>query len=648
MKFRKEDPFEPVSQISTRGRAGALEWEEAALSNPDHEQEVFDKERLSPAFLWVRLVLLAVFAVLLFRVFSLQVVQGSYFRKMSENNRIRSQTLLAPRGLVYDRNGQILVQNSVSYNLAAVPFDIRPEALDSQLNNLVQLFGLDKAEAERKIKAAHSKSLDPVILRNDLSQDQAVLFETRSEEFAGFVMNKVPVRQYLNPEAYAHVLGYTGVINSEERQKLDKDLYDNNDFVGKSGIELMYEHALHGNNGQVLVEVDAMGHLLNLLGEKSPKPGQAIELNLDNGLQIELYNALKSRNKNVKAAAVALNPKTGEVLAFLSLPGFDGNAFARGISSKDYQALLSDPNLPLFNRVIAGTYPPGSTVKPMVAAAALNEKVVTAKTIIVDRGVLVIPHQYDPSISYNFVGWKRDGLGPMDIKSAIAQSSDIYFYVVGGGHPSSQVKGLGPDKLADYYRKFNLGQTTGIDLQGEKSGVVADPNWKANYYEDDQILGQWYLGDTYHISIGQGDMLTTPLQVAQFTAIIANNGVGMKPKILKKILGGKDFQPEVSVQKFLSDDILHLVQEGMRETVLSGSGRQLNTLSITAAGKTGTSQFDGSDPKRTHAWFTAYAPYEDPQIVITVLVEAGGEGHAVAVPVVKQALEWWAENRGSK
>jgi tetratricopeptide (TPR) repeat protein len=307
MKFRKEDPFEPVSQISTRGRAGALEWEEAALSNPDHEQEVFDKERLSPAFLWVRLVLLAVFAVLLFRVFSLQVVQGSYFRKMSENNRIRSQTLLAPRGLVYDRNGQILVQNSVSYNLAAVPFDIRPEALDSQLNNLVQLFGLDKAEAERKIKAAHSKSLDPVILRNDLSQDQAVLFETRSEEFAGFVMNKVPVRQYLNPEAYAHVLGYTGVINSEERQKLDKDLYDNNDFVGKSGIELMYEHALHGNNGQVLVEVDAMGHLLNLLGEKSPKPGQAIELNLDNGLQIELYNALKSRNKNVKAAAVALH-----------------------------------------------------------------------------------------------------------------------------------------------------------------------------------------------------------------------------------------------------------------------------------------------------------------------------------------------------
>jgi penicillin-binding protein 2 len=384
------------------------------------------------------------------------------------------------------------------------------------------------------------------------------------------------------------------------------------------------------------------------LGEKSPKPGQAIELNLDNGLQIELYNALKSRNKNVKAAAVALNPKTGEVLAFLSLPGFDGNAFARGISSKDYQALLSDPNLPLFNRVIAGTYPPGSTVKPMVAAAALNEKVVTAKTIIVDRGVLVIPHQYDPSISYNFVGWKRDGLGPMDIKSAIAQSSDIYFYVVGGGHPSSQVKGLGPDKLADYYRKFNLGQTTGIDLQGEKSGVVADPNWKANYYEDDQILGQWYLGDTYHISIGQGDMLTTPLQVAQFTAIIANNGVGMKPKILKKILGGKDFQPEVSVQKFLSDDILHLVQEGMRETVLSGSGRQLNTLSITAAGKTGTSQFDGSDPKRTHAWFTAYAPYEDPKIVITVLVEAGGEGHAVAVPVVKQALEWWAENRGNK
>jgi penicillin-binding protein 2 len=241
----------------------------------------------------------------------------------------------------------------------------------------------------------------------------------------------------------------------------------------------------------------------------------------------------------------------------------------------------------------------------------------------------------------------------MTVRSAIAQSSDIYFYTVAGGHPNSKIVGLGAEKLAEYYKKFHLGQTLGIDLPGEKPGIVADPEWKEKAFANDDILKKWYLGDTYHIGIGQGDMLATPLQVAQWTAVFANNGVGMKPKILNKAISPDgeivyDNQPEVLINKFLKDDVIKIVQEGMREVVTDGSGRQLNSLKITSAGKTGTSQFDGSDPKRTHAWFTAYAPYEDPQIVITVLVEAGGEGHAVAVPVVRQALDWWAKNRYSK
>jgi penicillin-binding protein 2 len=241
----------------------------------------------------------------------------------------------------------------------------------------------------------------------------------------------------------------------------------------------------------------------------------------------------------------------------------------------------------------------------------------------------------------------------MTVKSAIAESSDIYFYTVAGGHPNSPIKGLGAEKLAEYYRKFNLGKPTGIDIDGEKGGVVADPAWKAGYFKNDAILSKWYLGNTYHIGIGQGDMLTTPLQVAVWTAAIANKGVGMRPQILKEIKNKDDKvifekKPEVLVEKFASDQNLQIVQEGMRQTILAGSGRQLNSLGITSAGKTGTSQFDGSDPTRTHAWFTAYAPFEDPEIVITVLVEAGGEGHAAAVPVVKEALKWWELNRYNK
>jgi penicillin-binding protein 2 len=242
-------------------------------------------------------------------------------------------------------------------------------------------------------------------------------------------------------------------------------------------------------------------------------------------------------------------------------------------------------------------------------------------------------------------------LGVVDVKSAIAKSSDIFFYIVAGGYPKANLLGLGIDKLSAYYRKFGLGQMTGVDLPGEKTGLVPDVKWKAEYFKHDPILSKWYLGDTYHVGIGQGDLLTTPLQVLLWTATIANRGVGMQPQVLKSIIDEEQKQlifeqtPKVKIEKFVDYKNLKLVQEGMRETVLSGSGRLLNTLSITSAGKTGTSQFDGSDPKKTHAWFTAYAPYEDPQIAITVLVEAGGEGSSVSVPIVKEVLNWWSKNR---
>nr|MDQ3018823.1 penicillin-binding protein 2 [bacterium] len=468
-------------------------------------------------------------------------------------------------------------------------------------------------------------------------------------------LNSVPIREYMHPEMFSHALGYTGVIAETELKDLEVEGYDLNDFIGKSGIELSYEKYLRGVNGNKQVEVDASGRPIKVLGNVEPAPGNIVQLNIDAGLQQVLYKKFLENSPNVKGAAVALNPKTGEVLALVSVPGYNNNLFAPGISQTEYKKLLDDKNLPLFNRTIAGTYPPGSTIKMVTAGAALEENIVEPDTIINDRGSLVIENEFNPSIVYRFNGWKLSGLGPMDVRSAIAQSSDIYFYTVAGGHPSSDIEGLGVERLAKYYRAFGMGAQTGIDVQGEKAGVVADPAWKAQYFKGSPVDSKWYLGDTYHIAIGQGDMLVTPLQVAVWTGAIANDGVINKPRLLKAVIdqSGKEVykpEPEILVTKSISDEHMQVVQAGMRDNVTTekGSGRQLFTLPISSAGKTGTSQFDGSDPSRTHAWFTSYAPYEDPEIVITVLVEAGGEGHAAAVPIARDALQWWADNRYKK
>lgn len=647
------NPFEAYNSVNTDSKSQSLDWDETAADTQSYIEDVYDSDRTVRNMKWLWLVLVVVFCVLGGRMFHLQVVRGNEFRALSENNRIRRQTILAPRGKILDRYNEVLAQNTASYNLVAIPFDLPKEGLASVIERLSVEFELDKAEVAKKINSPGRGSVQPVLLKQDISLQQSILFETKASEYVGFSVQEIPIREYPNAKTFSHVLGYSGLVSPGDLEGRVKDRYDTVDFVGKTGIEIMYEDYLHGVNGQSLIEVDATGKLLNTLGENPPLPGSTVTLNIDKGLQQKLYEGLGGDSGSARAAAVALNPKNGQVLALVSLPGFDNNLFAHGIKNDEYQKLLNDKNLPLYNRAISGTYPPGSTIKPAISVAALEEGVVNEDTIINDRGVLVIPNQFDPAISYNFYGWKRDGLGPMDVRSAIAESSDIYFYTVAGGHPSSPIVGLGAEKLAEYYRKFNLGRTTGIDLQGERPGVVADPKWKEEYYANDAVMKKWYLGNTYHIAIGQGDMLSTPLQVAQWTAIIANNGVAYKPHLLNKVVDSKgrviyEFQPQVSVNKFASDKNLKIVQEGMRQAITAGSGRQLLALPITSAGKTGTSQFDGSDPSRTHAWFTAYAPFENPEIVITVLVEAGGEGHAAAVPVVKEALKWWAENRYGK
>lgn len=646
--IKSSEPDASASRKDTRN----LDWDESALDTQTDMEGFADETRTQLSSRWLHILIILAGGALLFQLFNLQIMQGSDLKALAEGNRLRIQTIIAPRGYIVDRYGEQLARNTASFSLVATPADVPQEGLDGIIDQLVTLLNIPKEEINDKLKDLNRNSLQQIIIKRGITQQESILFDTRAAQFAGFSIKSIPIREYMNPEMFSHALGYTGVVSDADLEELESEDYDPNDFIGKSGIELAYEKYLRGTNGNTQVEVDASGRPIKQLGNVEPQPGNIVKLNIDSGLQQELY---KGFAEGSKGAAVAMNPKTGEVLALVSAPGFNNNLFAPGISQKDYQDLLQNKNLPLFNRAISGTFPPGSTIKMITAAAALEENVVTADTIINDGGVLVINNQYNPSIKYNFYGWKRNGLGPMNVKSAIAESSDIYFYTVAGGHPASKITGLGADKLASYYRQFGMGATTGIDIQGEKAGVVADPAWKAKYFEEDPISSKWYLGDTYHIAIGQGDMLTTPLQVAVWTAAIANNGIAYKPRLLNEVLtqsGDVVHKPKLEelIKTAISPTNMRYVQEGMRENVIgaNGSGRQLATLPMSSAGKTGTSQFDGSDPSRTHAWFTSYAPYEDPQIVIVVLVEAGGEGHAAAVPIVKNALKWWADNRYNK
>ncbi len=626
-------------------RASNLAWEEGALFEAQDPDDYYEGHENDPKPIFYVAILGLCFLVLVVRLFYLQVNKGDYYRALADNNRLRIQDILAPRGIVFDSQDKPLVDNIPSFELVVTPVDLPKQNTDEEFNKLKSLVDFDIDALKQGINSKGLTSFQSVSVVQNMLKEVAVQFESRAAEFPGFSIEHNPIRKYIDPLIFSHVLGYTGKITDKELAAHKDGNYAFNDYIGKTGLEVQYEEYLRGTPGKKQIEVDASGKIKSDRGEVQPQPGQSLVLNIDGDLQRELYKQIVARNGNRKAAAVALNPQTGQVLALVSMPGFDNNLFSQGISQKDYQALITDPKQPLFNRTISGTYPPGSTIKPVIASAALQEKVVDDKTIIYDNGSINIG-------KFIFRGWKPEGLGPMDVRSAIAWSSDIYFYTVGGGQAGLNISGLGPERMGKYDYLFGMGQTLGIDLPGEQPGLVAGPDWKKKYFSDPD-LQVWYPGDTYHIAIGQGDMLATPLQVAMWTSVVANGGTLYRPYILDKVLDGAGktiFQNESSVIRadFIDPINIEIVREGMRQTVTSGTARSLSSLPITAAGKTGTAQFDGANPEATHAWFTAFAPYDNPKIVITVLIEAGGEGSSAASPVVKETLKWWADNRYNK
>ena len=640
------NPFEIETNISTgRVKRGKnLGFDEAFLDLHLDEAQVLEDERENVNYRVLAGFFLFCILALAFRVSFLQGIKGGEYRALAEGNKLRVQYVLSPRGLITDRTGKVIAANIPSFELDVVTADlpVEPQAYQAVLARVSGIVGKSSEELAEDISLMTPNSYQNQPLVLNITKEQALVLISGAAALPGFVAEDTAIRDYKDPYVFTHLTGYSAKINAEELAERAGLEYPLNDYIGKTGIERQYEEFLHGTAGKKQSEIDAQGNFKKTLAEVPARPGDTVKLNIDYDLQKVLYESMRAvmdRRGNDKAAAVATNPQTGEVLALVSMPAFDSNMFARGITQKEYSAIIENPSNPLLNRVVAGTYPPGSTVKPMMAIAALSEGIVDTSTKILDDGLIRVG-------AYTYYGYERSGLGIMDIYSAIARSSDIYFYTVGGGNPKTSVtEGLGPDRIADYLRKFNLGKTLGIDLPNEKPGLVPDTAWKEAVKKE-----AWFLGNTYHYAIGQGDLLTTPLQVNSWTATIANGGKVMQPYILNEVIDSKGKvlkrgEPKVLSEGAFNAEYIKVAQDAMRQTVTDGSGRSLATLPVAIAGKTGTAQFISGNLTRTHAWFTSYAPAEDPQIAITVLVEDSGGGDTVAVPISKTVYQWWIENR---
>ncbi len=600
------------------------------------EYEQFpQKEFLTPEPRTLRVfyaVVFLVFVGLATQLLNLQVTHGNFNLLLAQRNRSRDRESLAPRGIIYDQKGKPLVANDVAFVLQLFSLDIPRDSKeqDKFFENLSKITQIPVTELKDKVKEKGMSS-DPIVLKENIDRDTALLLETKIINLPGVVMAKAPIRRYVEIAGLAPVVGYIGKVTTEEfKNNRDPDLKMNHD-IGKAGLEKIYQTELKGKNGVNKIEVDSQGRAQRILANILPEPGNNLILGLDADLEAKMAESLSLiiRWTGVSAgAAVAINPQNGEVLGMVSLPTFDNNLFNR--DGSEYQKLVENPDKPMFNRVIAGAYPSGSTIKPMVAAAGLQEGVISENTTIDDTGEIKVG-------SWTYPDWKAHGL--VDVRKALAVSANVFFYAVGGGW--DKIRGLGPDKLEYYFTRFGLGSKTGIDLPGEVEGLVPNPEWKEKTKNE-----MWYLGDTYHMSIGQGDVLTTPLQMAVSTAAIANGGELLRPHLVHKITNKdgqvvREISKEVLRSNFIDEYNLSVVRSGMRTCVTrdDGSCRALADLPVTVAAKTGTAQF-GAEGK-THAWMIGFAPYDNPQIAIAVIVEGAGEGYAAAGPVIKEVLNWY-------
>ena len=695
----------------------------------------------------VRFTLAATFLVFCLRLYSLQIVSGASYQEQAAVNRLREIDTPAPRGVIYDRNGEILARNRPSFVIAVIPADLPPDDIATEFNEqriaLERLLAVLEADSDREMAiriaevmflhlgredfrntvestgltlsfrlvdlevlkldeegreileevptlipnlaeplpvggllalleravaiGTQGSSHKPVSVLELVDREQAFQVAEETYQLRGVHVLQKPVREYPYRELAGHVLGFLGPI-----PKLAADNYkargyeDPNEPVGLNGLEYTYQDSLRGMPGKRLVEVDILGResrTVNIVRE--PAPGLNLNLSLDIRLQEIMHNALARQLEETgapHAVALAMDPRDGSMLGLVSLPSYDNNIFSEGLG-EEYQALEveDDTRRPLYNYAIGGLYPPGSTFKLVTSTAALAEHVITPFTTLVDRGPIYLPNFFfpnDPTQAQEFVSWnhKLNILhGPMTIVEGIGFSNDIFFYYLGGGFPDFMT-GLGSERLAKWMRLYGFGELTGVDLPGEVAAFVPDEQWKRLTKAE-----SWTTGDSYNMAIGQGDVLGTPMQVLVSTAAVANGGYVVKPQFVQQTVDTQNrvqwqYEPETQERLPVDPGLLAYVQKGMWYAVngVAGTAGNSRVEGITVAGKTGTAEFCAYDRELQdctdrddkgnlpfHAWYTAYAPYENPEIVVTVFVYSGGEGSAVAIPVAQEILDAW-------
>ena len=559
--------------------------------------------------------------ILIGRMFYLQILKGSYYRRQAEGNRTRYTRILAPRGIIYDCNGEELANNKPGVMVSLVRrTDAYPE---ETLARLSQLLHIPLDEIKETIRLSGGSS-EPIRLVRNASPDVVDKVEENLRYLPGVMLEVQPVRNYPNKGLAVHALGSGGEISDYEISQGAYSELKAGDIIGKFGLENYYDSYLRGEDGSYREEVDVAGRVVQIMDKVDPKPGQGLVLTIDAKLQRIAEEAVDRQLKAIGArgcAVVALDPNNGEVKALVSRPGFDPNWFVNGISEKNWKYLTTDPFHPMTDKVIAGEYPPGSTFKIVTGSAALEEKKVTPEELIYDSGRHWL-------IDMRNAG--GEALGYINFKRALAASDNVYFYEMGNR--------VGIDLLDKYAREFGFGETTGIDLHGEAQGLIATPAYKKKVFDDD-----WYLGDTFNTAIGQGFTLATPIQVAEMLSAVATDGKRYKPHLVSKILNddgsvAKTFEPEEEGKLPISESTLKLIQEGLEAvTEEGGTAAFLKNLPVPVAGKTGTAE---NPHGLEHGWFIAYAPAKKPQLVVVCIVEQGSYGTISAAPIVKSILEY--------
>ncbi|MBM4123384.1 MAG: penicillin-binding protein 2 [Nitrospira sp.] len=574
----------------------------------------------------LKMALLAVVGLLAIRLWNLQIQEGAYYRDLSENNRTRSVVLEPARGLIYDRHGVLLANNAPSFGLYVTLEDVKNRPALAE--KLVKLIGLEEAPLRKKF-AERTGRLVPKKLKGGLTLREAALIESHRLDLPGVMIQADSRRNYTVGATAAHVIGYVGEVSADQLEKIESEDLHQGSLIGQYGVEKAYDRFLRGKAGQKVIEVDALGHEKKTVMIEKPEAGNDLYVTID----IRLQRLAEQLLGEESGAIVAIDPTTGEVLALASHPVFDPNLLSRELTAKQWDVIVQNEGRPMTNRATQGQYPPGSTFKIVMAAAALESNTVNPSTKIRCVGGFQFGNRL-------FKDWKAGGHGMMDITQALVDSCDVFFYTVG--------QRMGIDTIASFAMQFGLGQETGIELPSERVGIVPSNAWK------EKAKGQpWFPGETISASIGQGYVTVTPLQMAHLIATVANDGVSFRPRLVRAVMeratGRLQDIPAVSNGKLtVKPETLDLIKEALAGVVTRGTATRARSTLVSIAGKTGTAQAaalrtgpakDIPKKLRDHAWFVSYAPVDEPKIAVAVLVEHMGHGGSVAAPLAKQIIE---------